>query len=712
MTSKYPANPSGVIQALSEKFTLAMSKYTPNWQGMVQAIEDIVVSGGGGGGTGTVTSVALSMPAGVFGVTGSPVTTSGTFTVTLSSQSANLVLASPNGSSGAPSFRALTTTDISGLGTAATQNVVTATFNANKLQGLDISTSSPVNGQALVWNNSLSQWEPGTVATGSGTVTSIGVSSSTTELSVSGSPVTTSGTINLALDTTANVYNANQLQSKNVATTTPTNGQVLTWNNSLTRWEPATPTPPNPGTVTSIGVSSSTTELTVSGSPVASSGTINLTLDTTAASYNANKLQGRDVATTAPSASQVLAWNAGTLKWEPTNAGSGSGTVTSVGVSSTIPQLVVTNSPVTTSGVIQLDLDTTAAVYNANRLQGRLLVNTAPTNGQVITWNNGSSQWEPATPNTGTVTSVALSLPSFITVTGSPITTSGTLTGTLASQSANTFLAAPDGSSGAPTFRTLLYGDVSAIVGTTSSTIAAGNDTRLHTQNTDTGTTQTSFQLASGSSGVRIKNSSGSLLARDSADSVDADIQGSILKATSTRIEVNSVRVTFSDSAPSSPSGGDLWYEWTSSIDRTNKWAWPWEWNTTQAKWLSPIFDGTSCVPGASTAGLTAQSVVVPSGLNIYVVDAAITGNYNGTVNGSNYYRYRLIRSKQLATSINVIWSVNVTATPFTHTSTINTHYDLSVLTMDSVRADIQLGAGSPGTIYVQENMRYRYARP
>lgn len=710
MTSKYPANPSGVIQALADKFTLAMSKYTPNWQGMVQAIEDIVVSGGGGGGSGTVTSVALSMPAGVFGVTGSPVTTSGTFTVTLSSQGANLVLASPNGSSGAPSFRALTTTDISGLGTAATQDVVTATFNANKLQGLDISTSSPVNGQALVWNSTSSKWEPGIVGAGSGTVTSVGATSSTTQLTITGSPVTTSGTLNFTLDTTANVYNANKLQSRDVGTTSPSNNQVLAWDGGTLKWEPKTLSTLGAGTVTSVGVNSSTTELSVSGSPVTTSGTINLALDTTANVYNANKLQGRDVATTAPSASQVLAWNAGTLKWEPTNAGSGSGTVTSVGVSSTIPQLVVTNSPVTTSGTIQLDLDTTAGIYNANRLQGRLLVNTAPTNGQVIAWNNGSGQWEPATPNTGTVTSVALSLPSFITVTGSPITTSGTLTGTLASQSANTFLAAPNGSSGAPTFRTLLYGDVSAIVGTTSSTIAAGNDTRFHTQNTDTGTTQTSFQLASGSSGVRIKNSSGSLLARDSADSVDADIQGSILKATSTRIEVNSVRVTFSNSAPSSPSGGDLWYEWASSIDRINKWAWPWEWNGTY--WLSPIFDGTSCVLRASTALLTAQSVVVPSGLNIYVVDAAITGNYVGTVNGSNYYRYRLVRSKQLATSINVIWSVNVTATPFTHTSTINTHYDLSSLTMDSVRAELQLGAGSPGTIYVQENMRYRYARP
>lgn len=58
------------------------------------------------------------------------------------------------------------------------------------------------------------------------------------------------------------------------------------------------------------------------------------------------------------------------------------------------------------------------------------------------------------------VTSVALSLPNIFTVTGSPITTSGTLTATLASQSANTFFAAPNGSAGAPTFRTITAADV------------------------------------------------------------------------------------------------------------------------------------------------------------------------------------------------------------------------------------------------------------
>jgi hypothetical protein len=61
--------------------------------------------------------------------------------------------------------------------------------------------------------------------------------------------------------------------------------------------------------------------------------------------------------------------------------------------------------------------------------------------------------------NTG-VTSVGLSLPSFITVTGSPVTTTGTLTGTLASQTANTAFIAPNGSAGAPTFRALLAADL------------------------------------------------------------------------------------------------------------------------------------------------------------------------------------------------------------------------------------------------------------
>ena len=67
------------------------------------------------GGTGTVTSVGLTVPS-FFSVSGSPVTGSGTLAVTANSQSQNLALMSPNGSSGVPSFRALAYADLPTIG--------------------------------------------------------------------------------------------------------------------------------------------------------------------------------------------------------------------------------------------------------------------------------------------------------------------------------------------------------------------------------------------------------------------------------------------------------------------------------------------------------------------------------------------------------------------------------------------------------------------
>ena len=60
----------------------------------------------------------------------------------------------------------------------------------------------------------------------------------------------------------------------------------------------------------------------------------------------------------------------------------------------------------------------------------------------------------------GSVTSVGLSLPSIFTVSNSPVTTAGTLTATLASQTANQVFVAPNGSNGSPTFRSLVAADI------------------------------------------------------------------------------------------------------------------------------------------------------------------------------------------------------------------------------------------------------------
>lgn len=74
---------------------------------------------------------------------------------------------------------------------------------------------------------------------------------------------------------------------------------------------------------------------------------------------------------------------------------------------------------------------------------------------------------------TGTVTSVGLALPSIFTVTGSPVTTSGTLTGSFTTQTANTVFAGPaSGGAATPTFRALVTADLPGGTGTVTSVTA------------------------------------------------------------------------------------------------------------------------------------------------------------------------------------------------------------------------------------------------
>ncbi len=87
-------------------------------------------------------------------------------------------------------------------------------------------------------------------------------------------------------------------------------------------------------------------------------------------------------------------------------------------------------------------------------------------------------------PDTQGVTSVGLSLPSdLFTVSGSPVTSTGTLTGTLKTQVKNTIWAGPaTGVDASPAFRTLVSADLPAL--TTGSFVLTGNGTGGFT-NTD-----------------------------------------------------------------------------------------------------------------------------------------------------------------------------------------------------------------------------------
>ena len=154
--------------------------------------------------------------------------------------------------------------------------------------------------------------------------------------------------------------------------------------------------------------------------------------------------------TAAGTSGQVLtSAGAGTPTWTtPTT-----GTVTSVGLAMPT-QFTVTNSPVTSSGTLTAAWTTQSANV--------LLAGPASGAGAVPTFRALTTADIPALPyGSGTVTSVGLSLPSIITVTNSPVTTSGTLTGTLTTQAVNAIFAGPSsGAAAAPTFRSLTTADI------------------------------------------------------------------------------------------------------------------------------------------------------------------------------------------------------------------------------------------------------------
>ena len=125
---------------------------------------------------------------------------------------------------------------------------------------------------------------------------------------------------------------------------------------------------------------------------------------------------------------------------------------------SAIGSTAVTNSTNTTN---VLGGAANQIVYNTG--SGATSFITAPSTANTyLEWNGSAFVW--ASAGTGTVTSVALSLPSIFTVSGSPVTSSGTLTGSLATQSANLVFAGPSsGSAAAPTFRSLVAADIPAL---------------------------------------------------------------------------------------------------------------------------------------------------------------------------------------------------------------------------------------------------------
>jgi hypothetical protein len=357
-----------------------------------------IAASGGGGGAGTVTSVAATGD-GAVSVSGSPITTSGTFAISLASTAVTA------GSYGAAdkvgtftvdsqgrltaavdATISISTSQVTGLGSAALQST---TFFAPATTGSDILSGNGSGGFASVTVGTGLTYTGGTLSAtgggGSGTVTSVAVTSDG-DVTSSGGPITASGTFTLGLSSTSVTAGSYGAAGSVGTFTVDAKGRLTAAADTAIAI--------TAGQVSGLG--SAAFESTTYFAP-ATTGTLILA---------GNGSGGFSTVTVGSG----LTYNAGTLE-----STAGGGSVTSVALTAGTG-ISISGGPITTSGTIEV-------------------TNTAP--DQVVALTQGGTTTITGTyPNftissadqfTGTVTSVTAQGSADISVTGGPITTSGTL---------------------------------------------------------------------------------------------------------------------------------------------------------------------------------------------------------------------------------------------------------------------------------------------
>lgn len=345
-------------------------------------------------------SLSYFSGAGVTAVTAtSPVASSGGLTPVISlssgygdtlnpyaSKTANFVLAAPNGSAGVPTFRAVLAADIPTLNQNTTGSAATLTTGRTLAITGDLAYTSPS------FDGSTNVTAAGTLATVNtnvGSFTNASVTVNGKGLITAASSGTAPVTSVTATSPVASTGGATPVISMPAATTSVSGYLTSTdWNTFNGKGS---------GTVTSVAATAGT-GISITGSPITTSGTLNIT--NTAPDQTVVLTSGTGISTSGTYPNFTIT-NSAPDQTVALTAGTG------ISTSGTYPNFTVTNSAP----------DQTVSLTGAGTTS---ITGTYP--NFTITSNDSA---------TGTVTSVAATVPSFLSVSGSPITTSGTLAITL-----------------------------------------------------------------------------------------------------------------------------------------------------------------------------------------------------------------------------------------------------------------------------------------
>ena len=401
-------------------------------------------------GTGTVTYVGLEAPS-FFDVTGSPITTSGTLALSLNNQAANSFLAAPSGIVGTPSFRAITATDLPSI-------PYSKLYGVPSTSGITSTRLLTINGNA----QDLSQdrvWDVGNVFTTSSYANPSWLSSiawnkiTSTPTSLTGYGITDAVNVSRKITVNGNEQDLSADRVYNVGNIFTTSSYTdPSWLSTL-HWNKITNTPTS---LTGYGITDpillNTRNLSING----------IQYDLTA---DRSWLVG-DIFTT--SAYVNPSWL------------------------SSLPWSKITSTPTSSAGYGILDslvYETRLLTINGN--QQSLAANRTWSVGDVFTTSSYiNPDWitsldyskltnVPATSGTGTVYYAGLAMPSIFSVANTPIVSSGTFNVTLANQLQNLVFASPNGSTGIPTFRSVVNDDITDLawskITSTPTTIAGYN---------------------------------------------------------------------------------------------------------------------------------------------------------------------------------------------------------------------------------------------